>query len=50
MKVEVQPVSNNIARAHSAIKAGLLDSYAPAKSVKAEDTPAQLSWGPAMRR
>lgn len=50
MKIEAKSLATNIARAQSAIKAGLLDTYAPAKSVKSEDTRAQMSWGPAMRR
>lgn len=50
MKIDVKPLSVSIARAQSAIKAGRLDAYAPARQVKAEDARAQMSWGPAMRR
>jgi hypothetical protein len=49
MNVEQKSLSSKIARLEDALKAGLLEKYAPAKSQNATDTQVQRSWGPAMR-
>ena len=49
MKIEATSLVSKVARTQSAVRAGLLSTYGPAKRLNLADPQPLTSWGPAMR-